>query len=246
MKECILSVLFMFAMTSIGACLVVFFKEVKPKLNMILIGVASGIMIASSVFSLIIPSLGMCDYLGAWFWLPTSIGLIFGGAFLLVLDKIAMGLRKTKLNKSNKLFFAMTFHNIPEGLAVGVGFGAYFASNDPLLLASAIGLAIGIGVQNLPEGFAVSLPLYVNGYSKRKSAFLGVVSGAVEPVFALLGVVLAVASTGLLPWLLSLSAGCMLIVTISELIPELKSTTIGSVSFLVGFILMLILDNTKF
>lgn len=236
----------MFFMTSIGACLVAFFKEIKPKLNMILIGLASGIMVASSIFSLIIPSLEMSEHLGALFWLPTSVGLIFGGMLLFMLDKIALCINKAKLNKSNKLFLAMTFHNIPEGLAVGVGFGTYFASNDALLLASAIGLAIGIGVQNLPEGFAVSLPLYVNGYSKKKSAFLGVASGAVEVLFACFCVMLAVTFTGIMPWLLSFSAGCMLVVTIGELIPELKSTHIGCASFLFGFILMLILDNTKF
>lgn len=241
--EIILSICFIFLMTTLGASLVFFIKDLRPNLNLAFDGLASGIMISSSMFSLIIPSLELNAGLGSFKFAPTAISILIGAGFITLLDLWTIKAHKAKVSRANKLFFAMTFHNIPEGLAVGVAFGSFLASNDPALLASAIGLAVGIGIQNFPEGFAVSMPIRASGVSKKKSFFMGMISGVVEPVFACLGILLAVSFAGVLPWLLALSAGSMIMVVVSELLVGLKGQAIGVWCFLIGFVLMLILDN---
>ena len=244
-NEFILSIIFVLAMTVIGAGMVFFVKNIYRRLYVVFMGLASGIMISSSIFSLIIPSLEQSEGLGYFHFLPAMVGVLVGALLMSLLDFLVVKAKNTTLSRSGKLFFAMTFHNVPEGLAVGVAFGSFIAVGDPILLASAIGLAIGIGIQNIPEGFTVSVSMRLSGYSKRKSFLMGVLSGVVEPIFACLGAMLVVGCGGVLPWLLALSAGSMLMVVVSELMTEIKGQVIGCWAFIVGFVLMMVLDNLK-
>lgn len=246
--------LFTWAMTSAGAALVFLFKEINKKILNIMLGFASGVMVAASFWSLLLPATEIAKEAGMVEWLPVIIGFSAGGALLMVMDKVLPHLHPnskdgspegmpSNLRKSILLVFAITLHNIPEGFAVGVAFGAM--ANEGVTFAAAMVVALGIGIQNLPEGAAVSIPLRKEGYSRRKSFMIGQLSGAVEPIAAVLGAYFAMNMTYLLPYTLSFAAGAMIYVVVEELIPESQSeehshgATIGSMA---GFLLMTFLD----
>ena len=246
--------LFTWAMTSAGAALVFLFKEINKNILNIMIGFAAGVMVAASFWSLLLPATEIAKEENMVEWMPVIIGFAAGGAFLILMDKVLPHLHPnskdgspegmpSNLRKSILLVFAITLHNIPEGFAVGVAFGAM--ANEGVTFAAAMVVALGIGIQNLPEGAAVSIPLRKEGYSRRKSFMIGQLSGAVEPVAALLGAYFAMNMAYLLPYTLSFAAGAMIYVVVEELIPESQSeehshgATIGSMS---GFLLMTFLD----
>ena len=240
-----------FFATTFGASMVFFVKrDINRKLNSVICGFSAGVMVAASVFSLILPSIDDASYLGALDFLPASLGVLIGATFLLLIDFIIFLNNKHKAknispekDKLTKFIIAFILHNIPEGLAVGFAFGSALASSTAF--AGAIGLTIGIAIQNIPEGLAVSIPTYNFTKKKGKSFVLGMLSGAVEPVFALVGVLLASKIQTLLPWFLAFSAGAMLFVTVEDLIPDAKyseKSHIGTFSFVIGFVIMMILD----
>ena len=246
--------LFTWVMTSAGAALVFLFKEINKNILNIMLGFAAGVMVAASFWSLLLPATEIAKEENMVEWMPVIIGFAAGGAFLILMDKVLPHLHPnskdgspegmpSNLRKSILLVFAITLHNIPEGFAVGVAFGAM--ANEGVTFAAAIVVALGIGIQNLPEGAAVSIPLRKEGYSRRKSFMIGQLSGAVEPVAALLGAYFAMNMAYLLPYTLSFAAGEMIYVVVEELIPESQSeehshgATIGSMS---GFLLMTFLD----
>lgn len=246
--------LFTWIMTSAGAALVFLFKEINKKTLNIMLGFAAGVMVAASFWSLLLPAKEIAQQAGIVEWLPVIVGFTAGGALLMLMDKVLPHLHPNSkdgspegmpshLKKSILLVFAITLHNIPEGFAVGVAFGAM--ANEGVTFAAAIVVALGIGIQNLPEGAAVSIPLRKEGFSRRKSFMIGQLSGAVEPVAAVLGAYFAMNMTYLLPYTLSFAAGAMIYVVVEELIPESQSeehshgATIGSMA---GFLLMTFLD----
>lgn len=253
----VFGIAFIFIMTALGSALVFCFKrEIPPRLNAILLGGASGVMIAASVWSLLLPAIEQAgEGWGNLAFLPIGLGFLLGGVFLLLLDKWSptlttrrRGDKKGKggaLSGAAKLFLAVTLHNIPEGIAVGFAFGAAHALGTTSAYLSALGLAIGMGIQNFPEGAAVALPIKGETGSKTKGFLFGAFSGVVEPFFAIIGFFLATYLRPLQPWLLSFSAGAMLFVVAEELIPkanadgEALSTAWG---VMVGFTLMMILD----
>lgn len=250
----ILGMCLIFVMTTLGASVVYFFRnDISPKLNAVFLGFASGIMVAASVWSLLIPAMEEADF-GAWNWVPAAVGFIVGGLFLVLLDKIVPHLHKgtneeegprVALKKPVKLFLAVTIHNIPEGLAVGFAFGAAAALGENAAYISALGLAIGIAVQNFPEGAAVALPMRAATGSRNKAFFYGLGSGAVEPLFAVAGYFLASYITVLQPWLLSFAAGAMIFVVAEDLIPDARLSEYphsGTWGLMIGFALMMILD----
>ncbi len=237
-----------FLMTTLGAVCVYFLKKPSNFLNMLTIGFASGIMLSASIWSLLLPSIEYAEeeYSNLAI-LPVATGFLLGGMFMVFLDKVTGHFSNLKQNegknKAFKLFTAVTVHNIPEGLAVGFAFGSAFATNGNLFPAFLI--ALGIALQNFPEGLAVALPMYKTLGNKHKAFFYGTMSGIVEPIFAILGFFLASQLTFLMPWLLSFSAGAMIYVVIEELLPELhinEKTTIGTWAFMLGFVIMMILD----
>ncbi len=248
----IIGVSFIFIMTTLGSAIVFLFKKnISDKINSLFLGFASGLMIAASVWSLIIPSIEQAEYLGNLNFLPACIGIILGCLFLVVMDKLIPKIlnkddkKQTKLKKSTKLFLAVTLHNIPEGLAVGLAFGNAFIMAETSAFYSALWLAIGIGIQNFPEGAAISLPMKEELGSRKKAFLYGTISGIVEPIMALIGIWLSTSLSHLMPWFLAFSAGAMLFVVAEELLPDAKSaypTNIGTWGFIVGFVLMMILD----
>ena len=237
-----------FLMTTLGALCVYFLKKPSTFVNMLTIGFASGIMLSASVWSLLLPSIEYAqEQYSNLFILPVTLGFLLGGIFMVALDKITGHFSNLKNNESKnkafKLFTAVTVHNIPEGLAVGFAFGSAFATQNSLF--SAFLIALGIALQNFPEGLAVALPMHKTLGSKHKAFLFGTISGVVEPIFAIAGFFLASTLTSLMPWLLSFSAGAMIYVVVEELLPELhinEKTTIGTWAFILGFILMMILD----
>lgn len=254
----IFGVLFLFVMTTAGSSLIYFFKKgLSPKMNTIFLGFAAGIMIAASIWSLLLPALSQSEYLGHFAFLPSALGFIFGGLFLFGIDRIVPHFHsemkqeegvKNKLSRSTKLFLAMAIHNIPEGLAVGFAFGVALVTEGALQaasFASALGLAIGIGLQNFPEGAAVSLPMAEELGSRHKAFLYGAFSGILEPIAAVIGILLASSLTTLMPWFLSFAAGAMIYVVVEELIPEAhisEHAHWGTWSVMVGFVIMMILD----
>lgn len=251
----IFGICFIFAMTTLGASIVYFFrKEISDRANTVFLGFASGIMVAASVWSLLLPAIEGAQNYGKWSWVPAAVGFLLGGGFLVLLDRVVPHVHSnasqeegphSSLKKSTKLFLAVTMHNIPEGLAVGFAFGAAAALGESAAYVSALGLAIGIGIQNLPEGAAVSLPMKSATGSKHKAFAFGAGSGAVEPIFALIGYFLAAYLTVLQPWLLSFAAGAMIFVVAEDLIPDSKLAErphLGTWSVMIGFVLMMILD----
>lgn len=246
--------------TPLGAAMVFIFKDKIPsKLNTLFLGFAAGVMIAASIWSLLIPAIDQSTGWGDWSFVPAALGFIGGGLFLFLIDKLVPhfhaetneeeGVKTKKLSMSSKLFLAMTIHNIPEGLSVGFAFGAALAlrgdANPSVTLMSALALAIGIGIQNFPEGAAISLPLLNEKGAKGKAFFFGAVSGIVEPLMAVLGLLVASSIVTLMPWMLSFAAGAMIYVVAEELIPSAhleENGHIGTWGVLSGFAIMMILD----
>lgn len=253
----VIGMISIFLATTLGASLVYLFKkEISSKANTVFLGFASGIMISASIWSLLMPAIDQSEDLGKLQLLPAVIGFILGGVFLVVLDKVVPHIHhstdeeegiKNHLSKPMKLFLAVTIHNIPEGLAVGFAFGAANMINTEAAILSALGLTIGIAVQNFPEGAALSLPMKSETGSKNKAFLFGALSGIVEPIAAIIGFFLASYITPLQPWLLSFAAGAMIFVVVEDLIPEAKleeNPHLATWSFMAGFIVMMILDIT--
>ena len=241
--------------TSLGAAMVFFLKnEMKPGLQKLLLGFASGVMIAASVWSLLIPAIDMAAANGSVPWIPATVGFLIGIGFLLVLDSVIPHLhvnsdkpegKKSHLGKSLMLVLAVTLHNIPEGMAVGVVFAGMASGSAAISTAGAFALAIGIAIQNFPEGAIISMPLIGTGITKRKAFSYGVLSGIVEPVGAILTILLTSLITPVLPYILAFAAGAMIYVVVEELIPESQQgehSNIGTIGAAIGFVLMMILD----
>ena len=247
---------FIFLMTTLGAATVFLFRKADAgKYQNAFLGFAAGVMIAASIWSLLIPSIEETLAKGGVGWIPAAFGFILGVLFLLGLDKLIPHLHpqsntvegpRSKSKRTTLLMAAVTLHNIPEGMAVGLSFAlAARQGSDPAVFASAIALSLGIGIQNFPEGAAISLPLRQEGNSLGKSFGLGVLSGAVEPVFGLLTAVLAGLILPVMPWLLAFAAGAMLYVVVEELIPEAnlgEHGNAGTMGVMAGFLIMMILD----
>ena len=242
--------------TAAGAFCVFFLRQaMAPRMQKALLGFASGVMVAASVWSLLIPSMDLSASMGRLAFVPACGGLLAGMAFLLLMDRVIphlhMGAEKAEgpscsLKKSTMLVLAVTLHNIPEGMAVGVVFAGMLAENAHITTAAAFALAIGIAIQNFPEGAIISLPLKAENDMSRGKAFLGgMLSGVVEPIAAFLTILLSDLLTPVLPWFLSFAAGAMLYVVVEELIPEASEgehSNIGTIGFAVGFALMMVLD----
>lgn len=228
---------FTFLMTTLGAALVFFFSGApEPRCQKGMLGFAAGVMTAASVWSLLLPAIERAEALALPAWLPAAGGMLLGAVFLAALDEALTHLRGMEQRRETLLMTAITLHNIPEGMAVGLAFAL---AADGAGLAGAAALALGIGIQNFPEGAAVSLPLVGRGRGKAFGA--GVLSGAVEPVFGVAVVALAAAAQPLMPWLLSAAAGAMLYVTVEELVPQAHSRA-GTCAFVGGFLIMMVLD----
>ena len=241
--------------TTLGAAMVFLMKkEMNKKVEKILLGFASGVMIAASVWSLLIPSIEMAETQRKVAWIPAAIGFLLGIVFLLVLDSIVPHMHlesenpegiKSKLKKTTMMVFAVTLHNIPEGMAVGVTFAGALAQNAGITMAGAFALAVGIAIQNFPEGAIISMPLKSEGVSKPRAFLYGTLSGIVEPIGALITIILTNAVVPILPYLLSFAAGAMIYVVVEELIPESQAgehSNIGTIGVAIGFTIMMILD----
>ena len=252
--EIVLGILIPFIGTIIGTSMVFFMKNTLNKLlEKILLGIASGVMIAASIWSLIMPSLEMAKSQGIIEWLPATMGFIFGVTLLIISDVFVTKLENNlKLNKKDKsfknnlmLFLAVTLHNIPEGMAVGVAFAGALQGNTEMTMLGAMSLAIGIGIQNIPEGAIISMPLKSTGVNKCKAFFYGVISGIVEPIAAFITLILTSKINMILPYLLSIAAGAMIYVVSEELIPKAqsgKNSKIGIIGLTAGFLIMMVLD----
>lgn len=241
-------VLLPFFGTMLGSFLVFFMKnKIKSEIERLLLGIASGVMIAASVWSLLIPAIEMEESNGHIAWIFPSIGFIMGILFLLFIDIIVPYFKfskESKLKKTTMLTLAVTIHNIPEGMAVGAVF-AGFLNNSGVTYAAALALTVGIAIQNFPEGAIISMPLKGEGYSKFFSFFIGVLSGLVEPIAAFVTILLTSFITPIMPFLLSFAAGAMLYVVAEELIPGAntqRQSSIGTIGVGLGFLIMMILD----
>ena len=255
--QALLATLFTWGVTAAGAALVFFTRTVKPKLMDSMLGFAAGVMIAASFWSLLAPGIEMAGQMGQLPWLTAVIGFMAGGIFMRVTDRILPhvhpGLEtgksegiKTSWQRSTLLVLAITLHNIPEGLAVGVAFGAVAAGLPSATIGGAIALAIGIGLQNFPEGAAVSLPLRREGMGRTKSFLMGQASGIVEPIAGVIGAAFVMHMQSILPYALCFAAGAMIFVVVEELIPESQRTEANidlvTMTTMVGFSVMMILD----
>ena len=251
----ILGILIPFLGTSLGSACVFFMKkELDYKVERALIGFASGVMVAASVWSLLIPAMEQSESLGKLSFMPSVIGFWTGILFLLFLDSVIPHLHlnadepegfKSKLKKTTMMVLAVTLHNIPEGMAVGVVYAGYLSGSSNITAGGALALVLGIAIQNFPEGAIISMPLHAEGRSKWKSFMDGVMSGTVEPIGALLTIVAAGLVVPSMPYLLSFAAGAMMYVVVEELIPEMSQgdhSNIGVVMFASGFTLMMALD----
>lgn len=255
-SQALLASLFTWFVTALGAAMVFFFKTINQKVLNGMLGFAAGVMIAASFWSLLNPAIEMAERAGITPWLPAVVGFLSGGAFLWLVDQFMPHLHigektedaegiKTSLQRSILLVLAITLHNIPEGLAIGVAFGAVASGYPEASLAGAIALALGIGLQNFPEGAAVSIPLRREGFSRLKSFMYGQASGVVEPIAAVIGVIAVTKMTSILPYALSFAAGAMIYVVVEELIPEAqkdRNTDIATIGAMLGFALMMFLD----
>jgi ZIP family zinc transporter len=252
----LLATLFTWGVTALGASMVFFFKSINKKILNLMLGFAAGVMIAASFWSLLKPAIEMAEENGSIGWVPALTGFLGGGAFLYLIDRILphlhLGLTrdkaegiKTSWHRSILLVLAITLHNIPEGLAVGVAFGALANNGDAGMMAGAIALAIGIGLQNFPEGAAVSIPLRREGFTRRKAFMYGQLSGVVEPIAGVAGAFLVTVMTPMLPYALSFAAGAMIFVVAEELIPESQTgneTDLSTIGVMFGFAVMMVLD----
>lgn len=249
--QALIATTFTWGITLLGALVVCFFKEVNKKVLNTILGFSAGVMIAASFWSLLLPSIELSEELGYIAWGLPALGFILGGLFVLLSDKFLdktlsdkNSIKKDSLKRSILLVSAITLHNIPEGMSIGVAFGGISSGVSGMTLIGAIMLAVGIGIQNFPEGAAVSLPLRKEGFSRKKSFFIGQASALVEPISAVIGVILVLAVRSILPILLSFAAGAMITVASRELLPESISenknlSTLGLIS---GFVLMMVLD----
>jgi len=248
-----LGLLIPFIGTTIGSAMVFLMKkEINRKVEKFLLGFASGVMIAASVWSLLMPSIEMAEEQGVIAWVPASIGFIIGILFLLWIDYITTKIKEQKqeetqsdCKKKSMLFLAVTLHNIPEGMAVGVALAGALLGNAGITMSAALALAIGIGIQNFPEGAIISMPLKNQGMSKPKAFWYGTLSGIVEPIASIITLLLTKLVVPILPYFLSFAAGAMIYVVVEELIPQAqqgKHSEIGTIGVSIGFIIMMILD----
>ncbi len=254
--QALVATLFTWFMTALGAGFVFFFKSINRKVLDGMLGFAAGVMIAASYWSLLAPAIEMAEEGNLPAWVPATVGFLMGGFFLWIVDKILPHLHlgfpmkeaegiKTGWHRSILLVLAITLHNIPEGLAVGVAFGALASDLPSATLAGAIALALGIGIQNFPEGTAVSVPLRREGFTRIKSFWYGQLSGVVEPAAGILGAVAVILVKPLLPYALAFAAGAMIYVVVEELIPESqleKNTDVATMGAMAGFAVMMTLD----
>ena len=241
----LIATLFTWFITTLGSAIVYFFKKVNKNILDLMLSLAAGVMIAASFFSLIAPSIEMANALGMNKIIMPSIGFIWGGLLITIMDKIFSRKISNKKKRCMMLISSITLHNIPEGLAVGVAFGSILYNLDGATLSNAIGLAIGIGIQNFPEGCAVSIPLRREGISRSKAFLYGSLSALVEPIAGVIGAILVLKVRIVLPFLLAFAAGAMIYVVVSELIPECetnKHKNLISMFSLIGFTIMMILD----
>ena len=255
MSEVYKGILIPFIGTTFGACFVLFMKKnLSTLVEKALDGFAAGVMVAASIWSLLIPAINQSEYMGKLSFIPAATGFWIGILFLLLLDHLIPHMHqhssedegpKSNFTRVTKLVLAVTLHNIPEGMAVGVVYAGWIAGNKDISIMSALVLSIGIAIQNIPEGAVISMPLHAQGVPKKKAFAYGVLSGAVEPAGAIITIVLSGIIIPALPYLLSFAAGAMLYVVIEELIPEMsqgKHTDISTIMFAVGFSLMMVLD----
>ncbi|HFU4025450.1 TPA: ZIP family metal transporter [Streptococcus suis] len=259
--QTLLAGLFTWFCTIVGAAVVFFFRKVSRRLLDTMLGFAAGVMIAASFWSLLAPSIEYADATyGKWSWIPAAVGFLAGGFFLRLVDALIPHLHlgnerekaegggekdRKNLSKTALLFLAITIHNIPEGLAVGVTFGALATNYSPAAFVGAVGLALGIGLQNIPEGAALSIPIRTDGKSRKEAFFWGSMSAIVEPIAAVLGAFAVTMMTPILPYALSFAAGAMIFVVVEELIPESQTngnTDIATLGLMAGFVIMMVLD----
>ena len=254
--QALIATLFTWFVTALGAALVFFFKTINRKVLDGMLGFAAGVMIAASYWSLLAPAIEMAEGGSLPAWVPATSGFLLGGLFLYIADKIIPHLHlgfpmdeaegpKTSWHRSILLVMAITLHNIPEGLAVGVAFGALASDLPSATMAGAVALALGIGIQNFPEGAAVSVPLRREGFSRLKSFWYGQASGMVEPIAGVLGAAAVIFIKPILPYALAFAAGAMIYVVVEELIPESqleKNTDVATIGAMVGFAVMMTLD----
>ena len=253
--EAFYGILIPFLGTSLGAACVFFLKKtLSDAVQRALTGFAAGVMVAASVWSLLIPAIAQSAVLGRWSFLPAALGFWVGILFLLALDHIIPHLHaksgqaegpKSRLQRTTMMVLAVTLHNIPEGMAVGVVYAGYLSGQAQITAAGALALSLGIAIQNFPEGAIISLPLRAEGMKKSKAFLDGVLSGVVEPIGAVLTILAARQVIPALPYLLSFAAGAMLYVVVEELIPEMSQgthTNVGTIFFAIGFSLMMVLD----
>ena len=249
-----LGTMFTFLATALGAATVFFFKkDIQQNMQRAFLGFAAGVMIAASVWSLLIPAMEMAEESGTPAWLPAAGGFVLGAVFLLALDRLLPHLHpgsdepeglKSSFARTTMLVLAVTLHNIPEGLAVGLAFGLA-GESSAMSLSGALALSVGMALQNFPEGAAISLPLKKEGLSNTRSFVYGALSGIVEPIAGVLGVLAAGTVTGIMPWLLAFAAGAMIYVVVEELIPEAslgEHSHTGTLSVMLGFLVMMVLD----
>ena len=249
-----IGVLLPFFGTSLGAAMVFLMKDrISDGIGRLLTGFAAGVMVAASFWSLLQPALDSADSMGKLSFIPAAVGFLIGIGFLLLLDNVTPHMHmnqqtegpKSNLKSTTKLILAVTLHNIPEGMAVGVVYAGWVAGETGVSRAAAFALALGIALQNFPEGAIVSMPLRAEGMPKTKTFWYGVLSGIVEPIAALLTIVAASAVVSVLPYFLAFAAGAMMYVVVEELIPEMsegKHSNVGTVAFALGFVMMMILD----
>jgi len=255
MEILLVGLLIPFLGTTFGSAMVFFMKnKINNKIEKLLLGFASGVMIAASIWSLMLPSIQMAEEQKMVAWVPASVGFLLGMVFLLVLDSLIPHLHlkndkpegvKSKLKKTTMIMLAVTLHNLPEGMAVGVTLAGAVMGNVGISIVGAVSLAIGIAIQNFPEGAIISMPLKSEGVSKSKAFLYGTLSGIVEPIGAILTILLTNIVVPILPYLLSFSAGAMIYVVVEELIPESqagKHSNIGTIGVAIGFVIMMILD----
>jgi ZIP family zinc transporter len=254
--QALVATLFTWVVTALGAGLVFFFKSINRKVLDGMLGFAAGVMIAASYWSLLAPAIEMAEDGRLPAWIPATVGFLMGGFFLWIIDKILPHLHlgfpmkeaegiKTNWHRSVLLVLAITLHNIPEGLAVGVAFGAIASDLPSATLAGAIALALGIGIQNFPEGTAVAVPLRREGFTRLKSFWYGQLSGVVEPIAGVLGAFAVILIKPILPYALAFAAGAMIYVVVEELIPESqleKNTDVATMGAMAGFAVMMTLD----
>ena len=251
-----LGVLIPFLGTSLGSALVFLLKnQLSDRVRKVLTGFAAGVMVAASFWSLLQPALDASAGMGALSFLPAAVGFLVGMGFLLLLDMITPHMHMDRQNegpqsgfkRTTKLILAVTLHNIPEGMAVGVVYAGFRGGSTGISAAGALALALGIAIQNFPEGAIVSMPLLAEGMPRRRTFWMGVLSGAVEPVAAVVTLLAAGLVTPILPYFLAFAAGAMMYVVVEELVPEMsegRHSNVGTVAFSLGFVLMMILDTT--